>query len=58
MGFVSVKPWNARSIAEKVGFTAITTQQIWRDHRRKSVPSPLNSQIVILKRQSHSQSAA
>jgi nitrate/nitrite transport system substrate-binding protein len=29
------EPWNARAIADSVGFTAITSQQIWRDHPEK-----------------------
>jgi nitrate/nitrite transport system substrate-binding protein len=29
------EPWNARAIADGIGFTAITTQQIWRDHPEK-----------------------
>lgn len=34
-GFCVGEPWNARSIAERVGFTAITTQEIWPDHPEK-----------------------
>ena len=34
-GFCVGEPWNARAIADKIGFTAITTQQIWRDHPEK-----------------------
>ncbi len=34
-GFCVGEPWNARAIAEKVGFTAITTQEIWPDHPEK-----------------------
>jgi nitrate/nitrite transport system substrate-binding protein len=34
-GFCVGEPWNARAIADGVGFTAITTQQIWRDHPEK-----------------------
>jgi len=29
------EPWNARAIADSVGFTAITTQEIWKDHPEK-----------------------
>jgi nitrate/nitrite transport system substrate-binding protein len=29
------EPWNARAIADGVGFTAITTQEIWKDHPEK-----------------------
>ncbi len=34
-GFCVGEPWNARAIAEKVGFTAIATQEIWADHPEK-----------------------
>ena len=34
-GFCVGEPWNARSIAEKVGFTSIATQEIWKDHPEK-----------------------
>ncbi len=34
-GFCVGEPWNARAIAERVGFTAITTQEIWPDHPEK-----------------------
>lgn len=34
-GFCVGEPWNARAIAEKVGFTAIATQDIWADHPEK-----------------------
>ncbi|MEQ1826379.1 MAG: CmpA/NrtA family ABC transporter substrate-binding protein [Pirellula sp.] len=34
-GFCVGEPWNARAIAEKVGFTSITTQEIWKDHPEK-----------------------
>src|SRR5438445_452308 len=30
-GYCVGEPWGARAIAEGIGFTAITTQQIWRD---------------------------
>ena len=29
------EPWNARAIADGIGFTAVTTQQLWRDHPEK-----------------------
>ncbi len=29
------EPWNARSIADGIGYTAITTQEIWKDHPEK-----------------------
>ena len=34
-GFCVGEPWNARTIADKVGFTVITTQQMWKDHPEK-----------------------
>jgi nitrate/nitrite transport system substrate-binding protein len=34
-GFCVGEPWNARAIADGIGFTAIATQQIWRDHPEK-----------------------
>jgi nitrate/nitrite transport system substrate-binding protein len=34
-GFCVGEPWNARAIADDIGFTAITTQQIWKDHPEK-----------------------
>jgi len=34
-GFCVGEPWNARAIADKVGFTSLTTQEIWRDHPEK-----------------------
>jgi nitrate/nitrite transport system substrate-binding protein len=34
-GFCVGEPWNARAIAEKVGYTAIATQEIWADHPEK-----------------------
>ncbi|WP_231934066.1 CmpA/NrtA family ABC transporter substrate-binding protein [Bordetella bronchialis] len=34
-GFCVGEPWNARAILDKVGFTAVTTQQIWQDHPEK-----------------------
>lgn len=34
-GFCVGEPWNARSVAEKIGFTAINTQDIWKDHPEK-----------------------
>ncbi len=29
------EPWGARAIADGIGFTAITTQQLWKDHPEK-----------------------
>jgi nitrate/nitrite transport system substrate-binding protein len=34
-GFCVGEPWNARAIADGSGFTAITTQEIWKDHPEK-----------------------
>ncbi len=34
-GFCVGEPWNARAIADDIGFTAITTQGIWKDHPEK-----------------------
>ncbi|HEY0711354.1 MAG TPA: CmpA/NrtA family ABC transporter substrate-binding protein, partial [Polyangia bacterium] len=31
-GFCVGEPWNARVIADGIGFTGITTQEIWKDH--------------------------
>jgi len=34
-GFCVGEPWNARALAEGLGYTAITTQEIWPDHPEK-----------------------
>jgi len=34
-GYCVGEPWNARAVADGIGFTAITTQQIWKDHPEK-----------------------
>ena len=34
-GFCVGEPWNYRAIEDKIGFTAITTQQMWKDHPEK-----------------------
>jgi nitrate/nitrite transport system substrate-binding protein len=34
-GFCVGEPWNARSIADGIGYTAINTQDIWKDHPEK-----------------------
>jgi len=34
-GYCVGEPWNARAIVDKVGFTATTTQDIWREHPEK-----------------------
>src|SRR5581483_1153292 len=34
-GFCVGEPWNARAIADGIGFTATTTQALWKDHPEK-----------------------
>jgi nitrate/nitrite transport system substrate-binding protein len=34
-GFCVGEPWNYRAIVDKIGFTAETTQSIWKDHPEK-----------------------
>lgn len=34
-GFCVGEPWNARAIRDNVGFTATTSQDIWKDHPEK-----------------------
>ncbi len=34
-GFCVGEPWNARAIADGMGFTAMTTQELWKDHPEK-----------------------
>jgi nitrate/nitrite transport system substrate-binding protein len=34
-GFCVGEPWNNRAIVDGIGFTAITTQQMWKDHPEK-----------------------
>jgi nitrate/nitrite transport system substrate-binding protein len=34
-GFCVGEPWNARAIADGVGYTAITSQELWKDHPEK-----------------------
>jgi nitrate/nitrite transport system substrate-binding protein len=34
-GFCVGEPWNARAVADGIGYTAITTQAIWKDHPEK-----------------------
>ena len=41
-GFCVGEPWGARAIADKVGFTAITTQDIWKDHPEKVLGTQLD----------------
>ena len=34
-GFCVGEPWNARAVVDKIGFTSVTTQEIWKDHPEK-----------------------
>jgi nitrate/nitrite transport system substrate-binding protein len=34
-GFCVGEPWNNRAIADGIGYTVVTTQQMWRDHPEK-----------------------
>jgi nitrate/nitrite transport system substrate-binding protein len=34
-GYCVGEPWNARAIADGIGFTSVTTQDIWKDHPEK-----------------------
>lgn len=34
-GFCVGEPWNARSITDGIGFTSMTTQDMWKDHPEK-----------------------
>ncbi len=34
-GFCVGEPWNARLIADGIGFTSVATQEIWKDHPEK-----------------------
>ena len=34
-GYCVGEPWNARAIADDIGFTSITTQAMWKDHPEK-----------------------
>jgi len=36
-GFCVGEPWNNRAIVDKIGFTAETTQSIWKDHPEKTL---------------------
>jgi nitrate/nitrite transport system substrate-binding protein len=40
-GFCVGEPWGARAIADKIGFTAITTQALWKDHPEKVLGTTL-----------------
>jgi nitrate/nitrite transport system substrate-binding protein len=41
-GFCVGEPWNARAIHDNIGFTAITTQDIWKDHPEKVLGTTLD----------------
>ncbi|WP_437330716.1 CmpA/NrtA family ABC transporter substrate-binding protein [Sorangium sp. So ce381] len=34
-GFCVGEPWGARAISDQIGYTAVTTQELWRDHPEK-----------------------
>lgn len=34
-GYCVGEPWNARAISDGIGFTSVTTQDIWKDHPEK-----------------------
>jgi nitrate/nitrite transport system substrate-binding protein len=34
-GYCVCEPWNARAIRDNIGFTAVTSQEIWTDHPEK-----------------------
>ncbi len=36
-GFCVGEPWNYRAIMDKIGFTANTTQDLWKDHPEKTL---------------------
>src|SRR2546427_1306252 len=36
-GFCVGEPWNYRAIMDKIGFTAKTTQDLWKDHPEKTL---------------------
>jgi nitrate/nitrite transport system substrate-binding protein len=36
-GFCVGEPWGNRAIYDKIGFTAVTTQDIWKDHPEKTL---------------------
>jgi nitrate/nitrite transport system substrate-binding protein len=40
-GYCVGEPWNARAIHDKIGFTAATTQDIWKDHPEKTLGTRL-----------------
>ena len=40
-GYCVGEPWNARAIHDNIGFTAATTQDIWKDHPEKVLGTTL-----------------
>ncbi len=36
-GFCVGEPWNNRAIVDRIGFTANTTQELWKDHPEKTL---------------------
>ena len=34
-GYCAGEPWNARAVVDRIGFTAATSQDIWKDHPEK-----------------------
>lgn len=40
-GYCVGEPWNARAIRDNIGFTAVTTQEIWTDHPEKVLGTSL-----------------
>jgi nitrate/nitrite transport system substrate-binding protein len=40
-GYCVGEPWNARAIHDKIGFTAVTSQDIWADHPEKVLGTTL-----------------
>jgi nitrate/nitrite transport system substrate-binding protein len=40
-GYCVGEPWNARAIHDRIGFTALTTQDIWPDHPEKVLGTTL-----------------
>jgi nitrate/nitrite transport system substrate-binding protein len=40
-GYCVGEPWNARAIHDQIGFTAVTTQDIWQDHPEKVLGTTL-----------------
>ena len=40
-GYCVGEPWGARAIYDRIGFTAITTQDIWKDHPEKVLGTSL-----------------